>query len=265
MTAAGRAHLDEHGWALFPGLLPAAHCGAVLEAFRREVKPDQAFLRARPGTTRGKPLLTEGGFVREPVRDLHLEPPRRFPDFQRACLALLGHPDLQGAVRALLGEDGVVVETNVYEGNPVTWAHQDGWYFDSTPPGRLIGAWIALEPIHQDAGRFFVCPGSHKLDMRSYGVEFDVAVNVAPYARLVLDVIRQEGLAREAPALEAGDAVFWTANTIHGTLETRDPARSRASMNLHIIPASCGYLRYRRYPVTLNVRSVGGAKLHFAT
>ena len=34
-------------------------------------------------------------------------------------------------------------------------------------------------------------------------------------------------------------------------------------MNLHIIPASCGYVRYGRYPVPLDVHSVAGAKLHF--
>jgi phytanoyl-CoA hydroxylase len=263
MAPEARAALEAQGYVVLPRLIPADACAAVREAFRREVKPDEDFLRARPGINRRKPLFTEAGFVREPVSDFQSLPPERFPAFHKSGLALITHAELHRAARALMREDAVVVETNVYEGNPVTWTHQDEWYFDSAPAGRLLGCWIALEDVAEGAGRFFVYPGSHKLDMRGYGVGFDVSVDVRPYMRLVEDVIARERLAREAPALDTGDVVFWTAKTIHGTMESTDATKSRASMNLHLIPASCGYIRFGKHRVGLSVRDVDGVGVHF--
>jgi phytanoyl-CoA hydroxylase len=264
-TADAAASYGEHGYVVRRGVVDAESCARLLAAYRAEVKPARDFMAARPDVARDAPIYTPGGFVREAVANFHHEPPGRFPGFHDAGLAVLADAGLHAFVRALLGEEGLVVESLVYEGNPKTWPHQDEWYFDSRPPGRMVGCWIALEPIDPGAGRFFVVPGSHRLDMRAYGVPFDVSVDVKPYERLVVDVVRREGLAYHAPTLDAGDVVFWDGRTIHGTLETQNEDRSRASLNLHVVPASGGYQRFGRFPVDLEPRRVRGVLVHVPT
>ena len=48
-----------------------------------------------------------------------------------------------------------------FDGNPVTWPHQDIYYLDAEEIGRMTSAWVAVEDIAPDAGRFFVYPKSH--------------------------------------------------------------------------------------------------------
>jgi phytanoyl-CoA hydroxylase len=261
-------YYQQHGYIVFRGLVDAAACERLLAAFRREVKSSRDLLLertredARVGPAIAKPMFTESGFLRGPISNFHTQDPRRFPDFHRCGLAVLADPHLHRAVRLLLGEEAIVVESLYYEGNPKTWAHQDAWYFDSQPPGRMIGCWIALEPIAPGAGRFFVYPGSHRLDMRGYGVPFDVAVDSKPYERLVLDVVRKEALPCRVPALETGDVVFWNGGTIHGTLETSEPGLSRSSLNLHLVPASGGFCRFSVYQEALAPEVLLGVKVH---
>jgi phytanoyl-CoA hydroxylase len=258
------AAYDADGFVVLRGVVPPAACQRVLSAFRREVKgaPDFLAQREREAAATGAPVFTASGLLRAPISDFHLQPPARFPAFHQAALAVLADADLHAAIGRVLGQPGVVIESLFYEGNPGTWAHQDAWYFDSDPPGRLLGCWLALETIHEGAGRFFVCPGSHRLDMRSYGVPFDVSAAKEPYERLVLDVIRREGLARFAPALDAGDVVLWNGRTIHGSLETAQASASRASLNLHFVPASGGLRRFGR-PVPLEARDLGGVPVNW--
>ena len=51
-----------------------------------------------------------------------------------------------------------------FDANAGTPAHCDNYYLDSLPGGNLTAAWIALEDIKWNSGRFFVCPKSHTFD-----------------------------------------------------------------------------------------------------
>ena len=46
--------------------------------------------------------------------------------------------------------------------------HQDTYYLDSEQVGKMTAAWLALEEIKADAGRFFICPETHKIDLNIY-------------------------------------------------------------------------------------------------
>ena len=58
----------------------------------------------------------------------------------------------------------MIVQSMYFEGNSVTWEHQDSYYLDDEITGTMIAGWIALEDIECDAGRFFICPKSHLFD-----------------------------------------------------------------------------------------------------
>src|SRR3546814_4143074 len=104
------------------------------------------------------------------------------------------HPRVQDAVRTIRGEAGKIVQSMYFEGNPATWAHQDSYYLDAEVLGRMVGAWIAVEDIAPGAGRFFIYPGSHRLDVARNGGKVDIAFNHGRYKQLVTDCIRTRGM-----------------------------------------------------------------------
>ncbi len=119
-----------------------------------------------------------------------------------------------------------------------------------------------MEDIQPGAGRFYIYPGSHKIDMAKNGGDFDIAFNHQRYKELVLKVIADYGLECRAPALRKGDVLFWAAKTIHGSLETRQPNFSRCSFTSHFIPASKPYLTFQKKIKPLNLKSINSLSVH---
>ena len=81
----------------------------------------------------------EHGFVLNPLLNVQSLDQRRFPRFRAAGLELLTHPRLHAVAAAILGVPGTVVQSMYFEGNSATWAHQDVYYPDAVPPGRMTG------------------------------------------------------------------------------------------------------------------------------
>jgi phytanoyl-CoA hydroxylase len=125
----------------------------------------------------------------------------------------------------------------------------------------MSAVWIAAENIAPGAGRFFVYPGSHEIDMQKNGGNFDIAFNHDRYKQLIKDVIRKQGLQCRAPALARGDALFWHAQTIHGSLPTSQPERSRRSFTAHFIPQSHRFLQWQSRIKTLKYSVVNGIQM----
>ena len=127
---------------------------------------------------------------------------------------------------------------------------------DSDVPGTMLGAWFALEDIAPFAGRFVVVPRSHKLGqgsdrtsaayrefrtrqgLTSATIGSDMRSNMKrrlEEAALLHRAILDAGLSVVAPTLEKGDAVFWSAGLIHGSLPPEGSGRSRNSLTAHYI------------------------------
>jgi len=187
---------------------------------------------------------------------------RQFGGFRRTGLDLLTHADMQRAVSTILGEPGKLVQSMYFDGNPVTWPHQDTYYLDAEEIGRMTAAWIAAEDIAPGAGRFFVYPKSHLIDMAKNGGDFDIAFHHERYKELVRQVILDQGLVCRAPALSKGDVLFWAAKTIHGSLRTTQPTRSRRSFTAHFIPDRSRFLQYQTRVKPLTTKVVNGMKVH---
>jgi phytanoyl-CoA hydroxylase len=122
----------------------------------------------------------------------------------------------------------------LFDANTETPPHQDWWYLDSIPNGQLQSSWIALEDIHEDAGRFYVVPGSqlvrlHRIDGRNLS-------HTAWLARIrqYVDENRNQVL---APALNKGDVLFWNSRLIHGALPTKNAMYSRKSLTAQFLPS----------------------------
>ena len=126
---------------------------------------------------------------------------------------------------------------------------------DSVPNGSLIAAWIALEDIREEAGRFYVMPGSHEIG--DFGAK-EPGVTLERWIKRVGDYVQQHRSYQFAPALRRGDVLLWNSRTVHGSLPTRDERYSRKSLTAHYIPSHLGFgnifaarrwvdMRYKEY------------------
>ena len=244
------------------GLLPQGLCDRATASFEAEVKPFEGFIYRQASGNPEKHVFSDEGFILNPILGVQSLDPRRFPGFRQVGLELLAHANMQRAVSIILGEPGKLVQSMYFDGNPVTWPHQDTYYLDAEQIGRMTAAWVAAEDIAPGAGRFFVYPKSHLIDMAKNGGTFDIAFHHERYRELVKQVIREQGLVCRAPALSKGDVLFWAAKTIHGSLRTTQPTRSRRSFTAHFIPDRSRFLQFQTRIRPLKTELVNGMRVH---
>lgn len=257
-----RKYCDENGYVVVRGLLPQELCDRAIAAFAAEIKPFNGYIYRQASGNPERHVFTNDGFMLNSVLNVQSLDRRRFPGFRRSGLDLLTHPNMQRVVSTILGEPGKLVQSMYFDGNPVTWPHQDTYYLDAEEIGRMTAAWVAVEEIAPGAGRFFVYPKSHLIDMAKNGGDFDIAFHHGRYKELVGKMIREQGLICRAPALSKGDVLFWAAKTIHGSLCTTQPSRSRRSFTAHFIPDSSRFLQYQTRVKPLKTELVNGMKVH---
>lgn len=246
------------GYVVVRGLVPIGLCLETTRAFVEQVKPSRAFFYRHESGKPERHVFTETGFMKYPLMNFQDLPPKHFGRFRAAGLGILTHPHVQEVVEALMGAPGKLVHTMFFEGNQVTWAHQDTDYLDSTELGRMIGAWVALEDIQPGAGRFYVYPGSHRLAiaLEENGQRLDP--NQHAYKDRVVALIRERAWIPHAPALRRGDALFFSSRIIHGSLETRHPECSRTCVTGHYVPRGHGVLWFQTNEAHLDSRDVNG-------
>lgn len=235
-----REALARDGYVVVRGLVPVDACHAAVRAFEAEIKPDRGFFHRHTGTSE-RHVFTDHGHMKFPIMNFHDLPQSRHGTFVGRGMGVLTHQNVQGLIKGLFGEPGKIIHTMFFDGNQVTKPHQDAYYVDSDQVGSGVGIWVALEDIGPGAGRFFVCPGSHKLDIPKTARWPDDAGHKA----LVLGAIADLNLPIHAPAMRRGDAILWSTKTIHGSLDTATPERSRRCFTAHYIPASHGYLLFQ--------------------
>jgi phytanoyl-CoA hydroxylase len=259
---AARSYYDEHGYVVIRNCVEHATCDRARAAFESEVKPYDGFIYRQASANPERHVWTEHGYMLNSLLNVHATDPVAFPTFRRAGTALITSPGLHAASSALLRDSPTLVQSMYFEGNPATWAHQDTYYLDSEELGRMTAAWIALEDIAPGAGRFYVYPGSHKLELAMNRGALSIAGNHDTYKRLIVSTLLEHGLECRAPALRKGDVLFWNARTIHGSLPTTQPQYSRSSMTAHYIPSSKQFMQFQVRPKRTSLSRINGMHLH---
>jgi phytanoyl-CoA hydroxylase len=257
-----RKYYGENGYVVVRGLLPQGLCDRATASFAAEVKPFGGFIYRQASANPERHVFTNEGFMLNTILNVQSLDRRHFAGFRQAGLDLLTHTNMQCAASTILREPGKLVQSMYFDGNPVTWPHQDTYYLDAEEIGRMTAAWVAVEDISPGAGRFFVYPKSHLIDMAKNGGDFDIAFHHERYKELVKQVIRGEGLVCRAPALSKGDVLFWAAKTIHGSLRTTEQTRSRRSFTAHFIPDGSRFLQFQTRVKPLKTEIVNGMRVH---
>jgi phytanoyl-CoA hydroxylase len=277
------ADLRGHGYAIVRGLMPRAACDAVRAAFAAEVR-EHAGPLLRQDSGRAEPhRFGPGGHVTNALLGIQDLDAARFGGFVAAGLAVAGHPALVALVRGILEQPPALVETMYFESSNGNGVHADAPYMDAAPPGRMIGAWIALEDIAAEAGRFFVYPRSHLLGTGALaGAEayhayeavviatsraargrdpVRIAAERVDARRRIARVIAAAGLSPIAPALAMGDVLVWDARTLHGSAAPARDDRTRHSITAHYLGAGDTYLVHGA-PRPLRLRAMAELAIH---
>lgn len=256
-----KTYYEEHGYVVIRGLMPPDLIDAANIAFDQEVLPSRRFIYRQATAHPEQHVFTPPGFMLNAILNLQSLDPRYFGSFRSASEEILTAASMQRALTLILGEPGKLVQSLYFHGNPTTWPHQDTYYQDSEHVGGMTAAWVASEDIAPGAGRFFVYPGSYKMDMPKNGGNFDIAYHHERYKQLVVNSIKKQGLECRAPALAKGDVLFWNAKTIHGSLPTSQPERSRRSLTAHYIAQSHQLLQFPSRVKPLSYSIVNGMKI----
>ncbi len=204
MSAIGD-YYRENGYVIVSGLFSAETCDSQTRLWEVEVKPFSGFMYRQATAKAERHVFNKNGWVMNPILNLQSVDPRRFPRFRDAATKrVLAEPALHEVLTGLLGESPKVVQSMYFEGNSATWEHQDSYYLDSEKVGEMAAAWVALEDISARAGRFFICPGSHRFKLDEHGLQNNIAEYHEVYISSVVDKIRQLKLQIKAPVLLKG-------------------------------------------------------------
>ena len=258
-----RAYYLENGYVIVKSVFSPEICDTQRGLWDQEVKPYRGHIYRQASAKVEKHVFNNNGWVMNPILNLQSVDPKRFGKFRVfATESILAAPRLREVFTGLLGDTPKVVQSMYFEGNSATWEHQDSYYLDSEKVGEMAAAWIAIEEIAPRAGRFFICPGSHKVKLDDHGLMNNIAEHHEVYISSVVNKVKDLGLEIRAPALQKGDVLFWNSLTIHGSLDSQDPVRTRSSITCHAIPSSRLFLQWQVRLLNLNTDDVNGTRMY---
>ena len=245
-----KSFLHENGYVVVKSAFTSEIVDELNEHWNQEVKKSSRAIYRQATGKLEKNVFSTQGWVMNPILNLQSLDPRYFGGL-RACFRkkMCGTSLVSGLFSTILSDKPLVVQSMYFEGNSVTWEHQDSYYLDSDPNGSLYGAWIAMENIDADAGRFFVVPKTQRFDLSRVSKENLIVTNHDKYIDSIVNYISNKNLQPIAPLLEKGDLLIWHSLTIHGSLKSTSLTRSRRSITMHIMPTSLRFmsLRLRSY------------------
>ncbi|MGF6673732.1 phytanoyl-CoA dioxygenase family protein [Paraburkholderia tuberum] len=257
-----KRYYEENGYVVVRNVVDPDICDSIRGAFDHTVKRYPGYIYRQATANPEKNRINEHGFVMNPLLNLQSLSDADFAPLKRLAVSVFASAPIKSVNRELFSEEGTLVQSMYFEGNSETWPHQDTYYLDSESIGTMAACWYALEDIDAGAGRFFVVPKSHRIDMAKNGKNFDVAFNHDRYKQLVKKILTEHRLEFRAPFLQKGDVLFWNAKTIHGSLRTTRPQFSRSSLTSHFIPASHRFLQFQSKIKPLQLREFDGMAFH---
>lgn len=196
--------------------------------------------------------ISEFGYVKQSFLDIHDY--KKYPEFSTSTQKIFCSDEIQDALRQLTGSKSFnLMQGMLFDANPETAPHQEGWYLDTVPNGHLSIAWIALEDIDEKSGRFYVLPKSiDNLDFHSDTPN----ISHSEWLEIIKKYVDSNRSKITAPDLKKGDVLFFNSRTIHGSFPTIDASFSRKSLAAHYMPMEYNfgnffktkkYIKYKFY------------------
>ena len=253
----------DNGYVIFSRLITPENCKKIRNIWEKDIKPYKGTIYRQTTAKAEKNLLNENNWIMNPILNLQSLNPNLFNNLRTTVENEVFSNDLMcAALKCILGEKPKIVQSMYFEGNSATWEHQDSYYLDSEKIGEMTAAWLALEEIKADAGRFFICPKSHKIEHGKQNITNNIAENHNKYISEVVSIIKSKNMKIKAPCLEAGDVLLWNSWTIHGSIDSQNKVFSRSSITLHAIPKSHLFLEYHARKRNLQTDDLGNSVIY---
>ena len=233
---------EDNGYCILPGLITEEAIDSLLD--------DLGQFRADCGETKD-----EFGFGQR-IGLFHVE--------NEKSLAISLHPKIVQFCQWAMQSEPLLFGSLSFEAGTEQELHMDSIFFHTEPAHHMVGVWIALEDIDEEAGPLYYVPGSHKWNF-PYGEdvlldnpEFNDRVmaaragNISPEEIVQLSsemgqswtsqLLQQEKASPAARVLnlaKKGDVFFWHGRLAHGGTARINRELSRNSMVCHFISNEC--------------------------
>ena len=151
-----------------------------------------------------------------------------------------------GAVlEELMGAEPIAAQSMFYfkpKGARGQALHQDNFYLNVRPT-TCVAAWLAVDPADPENGGMSVVPRSHEGGVLCPGMA-DMEQSFTTE-----DVGVPEGLEAVPAIMQAGDVLFFTGETIHGSTPNISQDRFRRAFICHYVPATTEAMSKNYFPL----------------
>ncbi len=256
-------YYNNYGYVIFSKCIPVDSCIQLKDLWDKKIKPYKGKIYRQTTAKAESNLFNKNNWIMNPIVNLQSLNPNLFGDLKLASENnIFSNSTLCNALKLILGEKPKIVQSMFFEGNSATWEHQDTYYLDSEIIGNMTACWLALEEIKADAGRFFISPESHKINLEKQNIKNNYASNHENYIDQVVAIIKSKNMKVKAPYMNTGDVLFWNSKTIHGSLNSQSKTNSRTSITLHAIPESHKLLQFQKRLRNLTTDDLGNSLIH---
>ena len=111
-----------------------------------------------------------------------------------------------------------------------TALHQDTWYLDTMPAGKLFGIWIALEDIDETCGPFYLYSKGPNCKLLPTDFDFSSIESDEKFIQEYPDFSIFKFYAKK------GDVLIWDSFNLHGAHPPSDDTKTRKSVTAHFYP-----------------------------
>jgi phytanoyl-CoA hydroxylase len=213
--------------------IPDSLINSLLVAHKDFKRSAVSIFRAQGTTSFERPLLDQFGNQRNSIHNPHLLGLNYL--FSSLIEQVILHENVSKCLTDFTGSDKHVwYQSMFFDKSTGTKLHQDTWYLDTDPNGKLVGVWIALEDIEETAGPFCIYSNSDSSKLDPLDFDFDNLDSDFNFKSAFPHAVRYDFTAR------AGDILIWDSLSIHGALLPDNEAKTRKSITAHFYPLGLG-------------------------
>ena len=256
-------YYKDNGYVIFSNCISNEICADIRLIWEKKIKSYSGKIYRQTTAKAEKNLFNKNNWIMNPILNIQSLNPNFFSELRDIVdKKIFSNSLICKALKLLLGEKPKIVQSMYFEGNSATWEHQDTYYLDSEKIGEMTAGWLALEEIKADAGRFFICPCSHKLDHIKQDKKNNYADSHNKYIAEIVSIIKSKNMKIKAPYLNSGDILFWNSRTIHGSLDTQNDIFSRSSITMHAIAESHKFLQFHSRKMKIKTDDLGNSLVY---
>ncbi len=282
----------QNGYLHVKNLISEQDCDSLRNKFLSDVKCCQLPKLRQRSVTYETHRFSTYGFVENALLDIHRIDIFNFPEFVDSAFNILINESLTSHLNQLIGDDSILLQTMYFEGSRGTIAHFDKFFLGTSHDNKdaLIGIWIALEDIHNSAGRFFIYPQSNQIIFDEKNNNHELTKLLEKYKecntiaidghkknnkkhhiralieskRIINKIIEHKNLKRKYPTMKKGDVLFFSSSTLHGSDAPDKSSFSRNSLTAHFSSSKLKNIQYGSITEPLNCIIRKGLKMHIS-